>query len=138
VEAIALPESVAQLKNAIAEADAHLFCTPEYNYSLPGVLKNAVDWASRPANTSPLNEKPVAIMGASMGQFGTVRAQHHLRQVCVFTNMHPLNKPEVLINGAMNKFDEAGNLTDEPTKEIIRQLLAALGQWTHRLNGEAG
>jgi chromate reductase len=126
-------EAVVRFKERIAASDALLIVTPEYNYSLPGVLKNAIDWASRPADTSPLSGKPMAMMGASMGLLGTARAQYHLRQVAVFTNMHPLNRPEVFIAQAHTKFDEASNLVDEDTRERIRRLLEALGAWTRRL-----
>jgi chromate reductase len=93
------------------------------------VLKNALDWASRPAQTSVLGGKPVAIMGASTGNFGTVRAQLHLRHVCVFTNMFPLNKPEVLVARTQDKFDPQGRLTDDPTRQIVRKLVEALAEW---------
>ena len=93
------PPAVETFRREIAAADALLFATPEYNYSMSGVLKNAIDWASRPPN-QPFAGKPVAMLGASMGMFGTARAQHHLRQVCVFLDMHPLNKPEGLIGQA--------------------------------------
>lgn len=126
------PEPVRQFRDRIVASDALLIITPEYNYSIPGVLKNALDWASRPPE-QPLNEKPIAIMGASSGNFGTVRAQMALRQVAVITNMFPLNKPEVMIARAQEKFDATGRLTDEPTREIIRKLLQALKEWTRRL-----
>jgi chromate reductase len=126
-------EAVVRFKERIAASDALLIVTPEYNYSLPGVLKNAIDWASRPADTSPLSGKPMAMMGASMGLFGTARAQYHLRQVAVFTNMLTLNRPEVFISVAHTKFDGEGNLLDEDTGERIRGLLEALGAWTRHL-----
>jgi chromate reductase len=100
--------------------------TPEYNYSIPGVLKNAIDWASRPYGDSAWDGKPVAIMGASIGATGTARAQYHLRQSFVFLNMYPINKPEVMIGNASQRFDAGGNLTDETTKNHIRQLLKSL------------
>ena|ERR1017187_1437599 len=127
------PAKVAEFKARIRAADAILFSTPEYNYSIPGVLKNAIDWASRPYGASAWDGKPVAVMGASVGQMGTSRAQYHLRQVFVFTNMYPLNQPEVMIADAAHRFDERGNLTDEKTKELIRQLLAGLVAWSRRL-----
>ncbi len=126
------PPPVERLRRQMAEADALLFVTPEYNYSVPGVLKNAIDWASRPPN-QPFDGKPVAVMGASTGNFGTARAQYHLRQMLISLNAHFVNRPEVMIAQANKKFDEAGNLTDEPTREIIRKLLAALQDWTRRL-----
>jgi chromate reductase len=133
VEAAGFPEPVLQFKARIAAADALLVVTPEYNYSIPGVLKNAIDWASRPPATSPLSGKPVAMMGASTGLFGTVRAQLHLRQVCVCTNMLAMLKPEVHIAQAAAKFDAEGHLTDEETRRRIRALLEALLAWTQRL-----
>ena len=99
------------------------------------MLKNALDWASRPPDSSPLSGKPVAIMGASPGNFGTARAQMHLRQVFVFTNSLALTKPEVLIARAAERFDAEGRLIHEPTRRFIRRLLEALGDWTRRLRG---
>ena len=132
VRAAGYPAPVERLRGQIAQADAVLFVTPEYNYSVSGVLKNAIDWASRPPN-QPFDGKPVAIMGASGGLFGTARAQYHLRQMLIFLNAFPVNKPEVMIGQAQTKFDEAGNLTDEATREFIRKLLVSLVSWTERL-----
>ena len=132
VRAAGYPAPVERLRRQIVEADAVLFVTPEYNYSVSGVLKNAIDWASRPPN-QPFDGKPVAIMGASGGLFGTARAQYHLRQMLIFLNAFPVNKPEVMIGQAQTKFDEAGNLTDEATREFIRKLLVSLVAWTERL-----
>jgi chromate reductase, NAD(P)H dehydrogenase (quinone) len=126
------PAPAQALRERIAAADAVLFVTPEYNYSVPGVLKNAIDWASRPPS-QPFDGKPVAIMGASMGLFGTARAQYHLRQTCVFINAYPVNRPEVMIAQAQNKFDKDGRLTDEPTRKFIADLLQSLADWTQRL-----
>lgn len=126
------PPQVQRFRDQLAAADAILFVTPEYNYSIPGVLKNAIDWASRPPS-QPFDNKPVAMMGASGGVLGTARAQYQLRQMLVFLNAFPLNKPEVMIGAAQTKFDEAGKLTDEQTKEFIRSLLDALANWTNRL-----
>ena len=128
----ALPPSVQEFKARIAAADAILIATPEYNYSVPGVLKNAIDWASRPPDR-PLNNKPGAMMGASSGLFGTVRAQHHLRQILQHTNVLALNKPEVYVPQAQNKFDSNGQLTDEITRGFVKDLLVALAEWTRRL-----
>jgi chromate reductase len=130
------PARVTELKRAIRAADAILIATPEYNYSVPGVLKNAIDWASRPYGDNAWAGKPVAVMGASIGQFGTARAQYHLRQTFVFIDMHPLNQPEVMIAAAQDKFDSEGNLTDEKTKEFIRKLVEALVAWTRKLGGK--
>lgn len=135
LQAAGFPAAVENFKARIAQADALLVVTPEYNYSVPGVLKNAIDWASRPVDATPLARKPVAIMGASNGQWGTVRAQLHLRQILTAMNMPVLAKPEVMIAKAGEKFDEHGNLTDEATDKRIRQLVAALGDWTRRLRG---
>lgn len=126
------PPAVADFRERIRGADALLFVTPEYNYSVPGVLKNAIDWASRPPD-QPFDGKPVAILGASTGMFGTARAQYHLRQICVFLNMHPLNKPEVMIARAPEKFDAAGRLMDETARKLIAQLLVSLVDWTEQL-----
>jgi chromate reductase len=127
------PEAVARLKQAVRAADGILFVTPEYNYSVPGVLKNAIDWASRPYGDSAWAGKPAAIMGASTGMIGTARAQYHLRQMLVFLDMHALNRPEVMIPSAQDKFDAQGNIKDEKTRQKIRELLAALAQWTVRM-----
>jgi chromate reductase, NAD(P)H dehydrogenase (quinone) len=120
------PAQVVELKLKIKSADAILLVTPEYNYSVPGVLKNAIDWASRPYGDSAWTKKPVAIMGASVGTLGTARAQYHLRQIFVFLNMYAVNQPEVMISAAHKRFDEQGNLADETTKKLIGQLLEEL------------
>jgi chromate reductase len=130
------PAKVVQLKQQIRNADAILFVTPEYNYSVPGVLKNAIDWASRPFGDNAWNGKPVAVMGASVGMLGTARAQYHLRQMFVFLNMHAVNQPEVMISHAAKKFDEEGNLTDETSKKLIQQLLQELVRWTKLLQNQ--
>ncbi len=127
------PKRVVELKARVRAADAILFVTPEFNYSIPGVLKNAIDWGSRPYGDSCWQGKPVAMMGASLGPFGTARAQYHLRQCFVFLDMHPLNKPEVMIGSAAQKFDATGNLTDEHTSKSIQDLLKALSAWTRKL-----
>ncbi|HZT51798.1 MAG TPA: NADPH-dependent FMN reductase [Stellaceae bacterium] len=128
------PPVVQALRERIKAADALLFVTPEYNYSVPGVLKNAIDWASRPPS-QPLDGKPCAIMGASQGLFGSARAQYHLRQVCVFVNLLPVNRPEVMIAQAQTRFDAAGRLTDETARKLVAELLASLAAWTQRLRG---
>jgi chromate reductase len=127
------PPAVQKFREQIAAADALLFSSPEYNYSISGVLKNAIDWASRPPDP-PLIGKPAAMMGATGGLWGTGRAQYHLRQCFVFLNMFAVNKPEVLIAQAQNKFDAQGKLTDQTTRDLIGQLLVALRDWTRRLN----
>ncbi len=131
----AFPAPAQQLIDRIAAADALLFVTPEYNYSIPAPLKNAIDWVSRAPN-QPFAGKPATMIGASTGLLGTVRAQMHLRHSMVFLNMFAINKPEVMIGQAQNKFDAAGNLTDETARGLIRDLLVALAAWTRKLRGE--
>ncbi len=133
VEADGDPPAVTEFKRAIGSADALLIATPEYNHCVPGVLKNAVDWASRPARRSVLTDKPVAIMGASTGRGATARAQAHLRDGLAYTNGFVLPLPEVLVGVARERFDEEGDLTDEETRQEIRDLLVALAAWTRRL-----
>jgi chromate reductase len=120
------PAAVLEFKRQILAADAILFGTPEYNYSLSGVLKNAIDWASRPYGESAWAGKPAAVMGASTGSLGTARAQYHLRQILVAQNMPMVSQPEVMISNAAQRFDREGRLTDEPTRQHIQKLLAAL------------
>lgn len=120
------PQAVLDFKAKIKNADGVLIATPEYNYSFPGVLKNAIDWGSRPYGDNSWSDKPVAIMGASMGLHGTSRAQYHLRQVFVNINMHPFNKPELMVGLAHEKFDQEGNLIDLKTKERVKELVLAL------------
>jgi chromate reductase, NAD(P)H dehydrogenase (quinone) len=127
------PAHVIGLKARIREADAILIATPEYNYSVPGVLKNAIDWASRPYCDSAWDGKPVAIMGASVGAMGTARAQYHLRQMFVFLNMHALNRPEVMIPNAAQRFDANARLVDPTSRKLVEQLLEGLVVWTRRL-----
>jgi chromate reductase len=129
------PAPVQKLRDQIVAADALLLVTPEYNYSVSGVLKNAIDWASRPPN-QPFDGKPVAIMGVTPSLWGTTRAQYHLRQSCVYLNMLPLNKPEVMIAGAQSKFDAELRLADKTTRDLVAQLLLALRDWTRRLRPE--
>ena len=119
------PQRVAELKAKAKAADAILFVTPEYNYSVPGVLKNAIDWASRPYGDSAWKGKPVAVMGASVGVIGTARAQYHLRQTFVFLDMDPVNQPEVMIT-ADKSLDDQGNLKDDTTRDLISKLLQNL------------
>jgi chromate reductase len=131
-----LPEGVKEFKNKIRSADAVLIVTPEYNYSIPGVLKNAIDWASRPPSDNVWKGKPVALMSASTGRFGGARAQYHLRQCFVFLDMHPLNRPEVMVPNAKDNFDEQGQLKDEKTKLLVAELLKGLATWTRKLKKE--
>lgn len=132
-----LPDRVKALKAAVRAADAILIVTPEYNYSVPGMLKNAIDWASRPYGDSAWEGKPVAVMGAAAGPLGSARAQYHLRQTFVFLNMFPVNRPEVMISSASEKFDAQGNLTNETSRKLVRQLLENLVAWTRRLQKTA-
>jgi len=133
VEAGGDPPAVADFKRAIASADALLIATPEYNHCVPGVLKNAIDWASRPARESVLTGKPVAVMGASTGRGGTARAQAHLRDGLAYTNGLVLPLPEVLVGLAREKFDAEGNLIEDATRGEIRDLLVSLAAWTRRV-----
>ncbi|MBM3925875.1 MAG: NAD(P)H-dependent oxidoreductase [SAR202 cluster bacterium] len=127
------PDVVNEFKDRIRAADGILIVTPEYNYGIPGVLKNAIDWASRPYGDSAWEGKTLAIMGASTGQGGSVRAQIQLRHAAVFLNMFPLNRPEVLVANAKDKFDDNLNLTDAAARQFIRQELEAFVQWIERL-----
>lgn len=129
---IGFPDSVERFREQIRSADALLFATPEYNCGLPGVLKNAIDWASRGAD-QPFNDKPAAMMGASMGMLGSVRAQVALRQTAVFLNLHFLERPEVFVGRAQEKVDADGRLYDEKSRQAIAKLLHALQGWTRRL-----
>ncbi len=126
------PPAAEALREEIKAADALLIVTPEYNRSIPGVLKNAIDWASRPPE-QPFQGKPIAIMGASGGVLGTARAQYHLRQCFVFLDGRILNRPEVFIGQAQNRFDPNGKLTDEGTRKIVGEMLQALADWTRLL-----
>lgn len=138
VEAQGDPEPVRRFKQAIGAADALLIATPEYNRCVPGVLKNAVDWASRPARESVLRNKPVAIMGASTGGGGTARAQAHLRDGLAYTNGLVLPQPEVLVPFAAARFDDSGELQDDEAMDAIRDLLVALADWVWQLRDGLG
>lgn len=126
------PERVLEFRRKIREADAILFATPEYNYSMPGVLKNAIDWGSRPYGQSAWHGKPAAIMGASVGVLGTARSQYHLRQVFVALDVKDMNQPELMIANAGQKFDTEGNLKDETTKQHLQRFLTAFVAHVHR------
>ena len=123
------PAPVQLLREKIAVADALLIATPEYNYSIPGVLKNAIDWASRPPS-QPFDGKPIALMSASPGALGGARSQYHLRQVFIYLNGMILNRPEFMIAAAPSKFDASGNLTDSATRDHLAKMLVALVKWT--------
>ena len=128
-----LPQKVKEFKAKIKAADALLIATPEHNYSVPGVLKNAIDWGSRPYDDNSFEGKPVAVMSASPGMLGGARAQYHLRQVLVSLNMHAINRPEVIVASVDEKINENGDLTDEKTRRKIGQLLESLVDWTKKL-----
>ena len=129
------PPPAQALRDGIRAADAVLIATPEYNYSIPGVLKNAIDWASRPPE-QPFDGKIVGIMGASPGRLGTARAQYHLRQCFVFLNATVLNRPEVMVGGAGQAFKD-GKLVDEPTRQFVSDLLKALAEAVERQRSTA-
>lgn len=129
------PESVTRFRSQIAEADALLIATPEYNNSMPGALKNAIDWASRGGRNAPINEKPAAIMGAA-GRLGSVRAQLHLRTVLMNNDLRVVQKPEVLVAGGANFTD--GELTEERYRDQIRRLLESLLELVERERSPAG
>lgn len=124
------PDIVTEYKEKIREAEAVLFITPEYNRSFPGVLKNAIDWGSRPYGQNLWNHKAAALLGASPGAIGTFGAQHHLRQVLAYLNMRVLGQPEVYFN-ASHAFDDQDRLTDEKTKDIILHFFEAFNEWIH-------
>lgn len=132
VEAAGDPAAVKALKAAIAGADGVLFATPEYNHGVPAVMKNAVDWASRPPASAVLSGKPVGIVGASPGMTGSARGQSQLRQAFEFTNSYCLPQPEVLVFRAHEKFGADGRLTDEPTRAFLAKYLVALADWVRR------
>lgn len=135
IDAAGPPEIVLQFKQAIREADGLLVVTPEYNYSIPAVTKNAIDWASRPPNDSPLLHKPVAITGASSGMWGTLRAQQHLRQSFLFTQSFAMIRPELYVTRAREKFED-GKLTDQDTRERLVEFLDSFAAWIDRTEPE--
>lgn len=132
----AVPQPVRILKQEIQQADGLIFAIPEYNFSVSGVLKNAIDWVSRPTNESPLNGKPVAIMGASIGISGTIRAQMHFRQISTTTNMLLVNRPQVYVAKAADKFDSDGRLVDEDARHFINLLMKELLNWTLKITNQ--
>ncbi len=127
------PPPVAEFKSGLARADAVLIFTPEYSYSIPGVLKNALDWASRPSGRSVFKRMPLGMLGASIGRSGTMRAQLHLRQICVQLGAIPLPAPEVYVTFASGKFNSLGELTDQTSLDLTKQLLVNLAEWTEML-----
>jgi len=133
VENAGIPPQVRRFKEQIRNADALLFATPEYNYSMPGVLKNAIDWASRPPKENPFNGKPCAMMSASTGMGGGSKAQYHLRQSCVFVNLIPMNRPEIILQRCADKFDANGKLTDEATRTFLTAFMQSFKEWVERM-----
>ncbi len=130
---VGIPDgTVKKFKDDIAVADGVLFVTPEYNYSIPGVLKNAIDVASFPAQDSPFRGKPAGIMSSSTGIFGGMRAQYHLRQVLVYLQMHVMPAPEFFLDRANSKFDDKGNLTDEESKKRISKFLVLFTEYVRK------
>lgn len=132
-EEVKIPAVVQEFKDKIKNADAILIVTPEYNYSIPGYLKNAIDWATRPYGDNSFDDKPGAIFSSSPGMLGGIKAQYALRQTCVFLNIHLLNKPEIVIPSIHEKIKD-GKLTDQHTKEKIAEMLKALCDWTRRIS----
>jgi chromate reductase, NAD(P)H dehydrogenase (quinone) len=128
---LAEPATVIALKAAIAGADGIIFAIPEYNYSIPGGLKNALDWVSRPPATSPMRGKPIGLVGAASGMSGTIRAQNHMRQMLVYSDSPCMNQPEVLIPRAQERF-EGGVLVDESTRELVARFGTAFVAWVRR------
>lgn len=128
LEARGFPEAVTALSRKVQDADALLIATPEYNFSIPGVLKNVIDWLSRPPLDKALAGKPVAIVGAG-GRLGSARAQYHLRQVCGCLSMLPVPRPELFVLNAWEKFDEQGRLKDEVIARQVTELLTTLADW---------
>ena len=126
------PTGVLQLKGAIAAADGVIIAVPEYNYSIPGGLKNALDWVSRPPATSPMRGRPVGLCGAATGMSGTIRAQNHLRQMLVYSDTPVMNQPEVLIPRAHERFDQTGKLTDESTRQLLTRYAAAFAAFVRK------
>lgn len=129
------PPGVVALKNAIRAADAVVIATPEYQHSLPGVLKNALDWASRPPSDPPLRHKPVAIVGATPGRYGTARAQTDVRKVLAYNAAMVLQRPEVMVSNAKEAFDDDGHLVDEGAIRFLREMLENLAAWTRHVRG---
>lgn len=127
------PEVVADFKAKVTAADAVLIATPEFNFSIPGVLKNALDWGSRPYGANCFDDKPAAIMGAASSMGGSGKAQYHLRQIFVELNVHAMNKPEIMIPAPREKFDANGKLTDEKTRERVKEFLEAFAKWGERI-----
>lgn len=135
LEEAGLPEPVAAFKSAIAAGDGLLIATPEYNHGVPGVTKNAIDWASRPPRRSPLDRMPIGVVGASPGMTGTARGQSQLRQAFGFTNSYCMPQPQILVASAHEKFDADGRLTDGATREYLAKFLTAFADWIRIFRG---
>jgi chromate reductase, NAD(P)H dehydrogenase (quinone) len=129
---LADPPVVTELKAAIARADGVVFAVPEYNYSIPGGLKNALDWVSRPPASSPMRAKPIGLVGAATGMSGTIRAQSHMRQILVYSDSPCLAQPEVLIPRAHERFDDSGALVDDATRQLLSRFAAAFVAFVER------
>lgn len=127
-----IPDAVTRLAEAVVASDAVLMSTPEYNYGVPGVLKNAIDWLSR-TTPQPFKDKPMGIVGAAMGALGTARAQYDLRRYFIFLEGLVLNRPEVFVGAAHQKFDDAGKLTDEAARTILSDYMVALEAWVKKV-----
>jgi chromate reductase len=136
LEAAGFPAAATRFKERILKADAILFAAPEYNYSVPGVLKNAIDWAARPFGQSAWKNKPAAVMGGG-GGLGAARSQYHLRQIAAGLDMHMLSKPEIFVSAIGTKIDAEGKLTDPVALGLITQLVVGLRDWTRRLAEQA-
>ena len=137
VEQRGFPAEVESFRRKVAAADALIFAVPEYNFSVPGVLKNALEWLSRPPD-SPTNGKPCAVFGASVSPLGTARGQFHFRHICVSLNLIPVNTPHVDLTNAKTKFDAEGLLIDQASVDLIRQLVGELRNLTIRLRDTQG
>lgn len=135
VEEQGYPDPVVDFKKEIDRTDVLLIATPEYNYGVPGVTKNAIDWASRPPDDNPLDENPVGVVGASPGITGSARGQSQLRQAFGYTNSYCLQQPEILVYQAHKKFDKDGTLNDEKTREFLGKYLQELYSWTQNFIG---
>ncbi len=134
---LAEPAPVTELKDAIRGAAGVVFSVPEYNYSIPGGLKNALDWISSPPVKSPLRGKPVAIVGATSGMSGTIRAQLHMRQILLFSDCQVLSQPEILIPRAHERFDATGVLTDQPTRALLERFGTSFVTFVQRHTNES-
>ena len=134
IEETTLPDAVKVLKKKIEDADALLIATPEYNHSYPGVLKNAIDWASRPYGHNSFDGKPTAVISASPGVFGGIAAQDHLKQVLLALNTRLVTQPAVIVSAAHEKIDQDGNLLDPNTRQFMQQLLTNLVNLTRRFS----